>query len=115
MNDFWKTFKPLLSDKVKNTNSSIKLVEIGCTVCKNDEIAECFNSYSATITEMLNIEKAPTTEIIEPVPHPIFEAIQKFKMHPTIIKIRQMTEENNDDVFQFRPLSQQRSGMKSIN
>ncbi len=98
---FWHTFKPLLSDKVKNTNPNIKLVENGCTVSKNEEIAECFNSCFAKITETLNIEKAPTTEIIEPAPRPIFEAIQKFKLHPSIIKIRQMTEES--DVFQFRP------------
>ena len=67
---------------------------------KSDEIAECFNSYFATITETLDIEQAPTSDIIKPSPHPVFEAIQKFRSHPSVIKIRQMAEENT--VFQFR-------------
>ena len=97
---FWKTFKPLLSDKVTNTNTNITLVENGRTMSKSDEIAECFNSYFATITETLNIDQAPTSDVIEPSPHPVFEAIQKFRSHPSVIKIRQMVEENA--VFQFR-------------
>ena len=46
---FWKTFKPLLSDKVTNTNTNITLVKNGLTISKSDEIAECINSYFATI------------------------------------------------------------------
>ena len=64
--DFWKTFKPLLSDKVKNTNTNIQLIENGHTITKRDQIAECFNSYFTTITETLNTEKAPTSVVIEP-------------------------------------------------
>ena len=97
---FWKTFKPILSDKVTNTNTNITLVENGRTISKSDEIAECFNSYFAIIAETLNIDQAPTTDVIEPSPHPVFEAIQKFRSHPSVIKIRQMVEENA--VFQFR-------------
>ena len=76
--DFWRTFKPLLSDKVKNTNTNIQLIENGDTITKRVEIAECFNYYSTTITETLNIEKAPTSEIIEPFSHPVIDAIRKF-------------------------------------
>ena len=97
---FWKTFKPLLSDKVTNTNTNITLVENGCTISKSDEIAECFNSYFATITETLNIDQAPTSDVIEPSPRPVFEGIQKFRSNPSVIKIRQMVEESA--VFQFR-------------
>ena len=61
---FWRIFKPLLSDKVKNTNTNITLVENGRTISKNDKVAECFNSYLATITETLNIENAPTSDVI---------------------------------------------------
>ena len=97
---FWKTFKTLLSDKVTNNiNTNITLVENGHTMSKSDEIAECFNSYFATITETLNINQAPTIDVIKVSPHPVFEVIQKFRSHPSVIKIRQMVEENA--VFQF--------------
>ena len=89
-----------MSDKVTNTNTNITIVENGRTISKSDEIAECFNSYFATITETLNIEQAPKSNVIEPSPHPVFEAIQKFRSHPSVIKIRQMAKENA--VFQFR-------------
>ena len=82
---FWKTFKPLFSDKVTNTNTNITLVENGSKLSKGDEIAECFNSYFATITETLSIDQAPTSDVIEPSPRPVFEAIQKFRSHPSVI------------------------------
>ena len=64
--DSWRTFKPLSSDKVKNTNTNIQLTENGHTITKRDEIAECFNSYFTTITDTLDIEKAPASVVIEP-------------------------------------------------
>ena len=71
----------------------------GRTISKNDEIAECLNSYYVTITETLNIDQAPTSDLVEPSPHPFFEAIQKFRSHPNVIKIRHIVEESA--VFQF--------------
>ena len=99
--DSWRTFKSLLSDKVKNTNTNIQLIENGNTITKRDEIAECFNSYFTTITETLNIEKAPTSEIIEPFSHPVIDAIKKFRLHQSIVKIKQINK--GSDFFEFRP------------
>ena len=99
--DFWTTFKPLLSDKVKNTNTNLQIFENGQKITTNIEIAECFNSYFTTITETLNIEKAPAINITEPFSHPVVDAIKKFRLHPSIIKIGQMTPESN--TFEFRP------------
>ena len=99
--DFCRTFKSLLSDRVKNTNTNVQLIENGCTITQRDEIADCFNSYFTTITETLNIEEAPTREVIEPFSHPVGNSIRKFRLHPSIVKIRQMTMEN--DTFEFRP------------
>ena len=93
--DFWRTFKALLSDKVKSTTSNIQLIENRNTITKRDEIAECFNSYFTTITEKLNIEKAPTSEIIEPFSHPEIDAIVKFRFHQSIVKIRQINKESD--------------------
>ena len=99
--DFWRTFKPLLSDKVKSTNTNLQLIDKVNTITKRDEIAEFFNSYFTTITETLNIEKAPTSEIIEPFSHPVIDAIKKFRLHQSILKIRQINKES--DTFEFRP------------
>ena len=85
--DFWRTCKPLLSDKVKNTNTNIQLIENGYTITKRDEIADCFNSYFTTITETLNIEEAPTREVIEPFSHPVGNSIRKFRSHPSIVTV----------------------------
>ena len=101
--DFWRSFKPLLSDKVKNTNTNIQLIENGDTITKRDEIAECFNSYFTIITETLNIEKAPASEVIEPFSHPVVYTITKFRLHQSIVKVRQITKESY--TFEFRPSS----------
>ena len=98
--DFWRTFKPLLSDEVKNTN--MQLIENRNTMINRDEIAECFNSYFATITETLNIEKAPTGEVIGPVSHQVVDAIKKFRLHhQSIVQVGPMTRES--DTFDFCP------------
>ena len=86
--DFWSTIKSLLPDKLKNAHTNIQLIENGHTITKRDEIAECFNSYFTTIRETLNIEKAPTSEVIEPFSHPVVDSIRKFRLHPSIVKIR---------------------------
>ena len=96
--DFCKTIKPLLSYKVKNTNTNIKLIENGHRITKRDEIAGCFNSYC---TETITVEKAPTSEVMEPFSHPVADFIMKSRLHPSIVKIRQMTRENA--TFEFRP------------
>ena len=50
---------------------------------------------------MLNTEKAPTIEVIEPFSHPVVDSIRKFRLHQSIVKIRQMNRGN--DTFEFRP------------
>ena len=57
-------------------------------------------SYFATKTATLNIEQATTSDVIEPFLHPVFEAMQKFRSHTIVIKIRQIVRENG--VFKFR-------------
>ena len=51
---FWKTVKPLFSDKVQ-VNSSISLIEDGKMVNQDSQIAEIFNQYFANITDSLGI------------------------------------------------------------
>ena len=64
-------------------------------------MTDCFSSYFVTITETLNIEKAPTSEVIEPFSHQVVNAIKKLRLHQSIVKIRQITRGN--DTFDFCP------------
>ena len=86
--NFWRTFQPLLSDKVRNTNTNMQLIENKCTITKRDEIPECFNSHFTTITEALNIEEAPTSEVIELFTRAVVDSIRKFKSYQSTVKIR---------------------------
>ena len=54
---FWKTVKPLFSDKVQ-LNSSITLIEDGKMITKDSAIAEVFNNFFVNITENLGISTA---------------------------------------------------------
>ena len=66
---FWKTVKPLLSDKVQ-VNSSISLIEDGKMVNQDSQIAEIFNQYFANTTDSLGITVndslwLPTSDILK--------------------------------------------------
>ena len=88
---FWRTVKPLFSDKVQ-VNSSISLLEDGKMVSKDSEIADIFNSYFANITESLGISAnesllMPTNDVVDPID----KAVMKFELHPSICKIKENT------------------------
>ena len=51
---FWKTVKPIFSDKVQ-VNSSLTVIENGKMINKDSEIAKIFNHHFATITDSLGI------------------------------------------------------------
>ena len=68
---FWKTVKPLFSDKV-HVNSSISLMVDGKMVNQDSQIAKIFNQYFPNITDSLGISVnnsllVPTSDILDPV------------------------------------------------
>ena len=88
---FWRTVKPLFSDKVQ-VNSSFTLLEDGKIVSKDSEIAETFNNFFANITENLGISAnesllLPTNAIVDPID----KAVMKFQSRPSICKIKENT------------------------
>ena len=85
---FWKTVKPLFSDKVQ-VNSSISLIEDGNMVNQDSQIAEIFNQYFANITDSLGITindslLLPTSDILDPID----KYVKKYEAHPSICKIK---------------------------
>ena len=63
---FWKTVKPLFTDKVQ-TSSSITLVENEKIITNDSEIAEIFNEFFTNITKTMDI--APGECILVPTKH----------------------------------------------
>ena len=85
---FWKTVKPLFSDKVQ-MNSSISLIEDGTMVNQDSKIAEIFNQYFANITDSLGISindslLLPTSDILDSVE----KSVKKYEAYPSICKIK---------------------------
>ena len=85
---FWRTVKPLLSDKSKS-NEKITLVEDNKIISEDKDNAELLNSFFSNAVKNLKIsEFGDSNPLAENIPHPIFKAILKYKNHPTIIVIK---------------------------
>ena len=100
---FWKTVKPLFTDKVQ-TSSSITLVENEKIITNDSEIAEIINEFFTNITKTMDI--APGECILVPTNHlldPVEIAVEKYKYHPSIQKIKDKVKQ--DSSFDFQPVT----------
>ena len=81
---FWKTVKPLFSDKIKS-QSKIVLVENDEAISDDRQVAEIFNNYFVTVTETLGIaENLDNILSTEGIIDPVDIAIEKYANHPSI-------------------------------
>ena len=97
---FWKVCKPFFSN-TNSVSSDICLNVNGNFVQDENEVANVFNAHFNNITKSLNLyswNKLYCSDINDPV----FRAIDKFKNHPSVIKIKSTWDGN---VFQFRDVS----------
>ena len=84
---FWKTVKPLLSDKSKS-NEKIVLLEDN-EINEDKDNAGRLNSFFSNAVKNLKIpEFSETNPLAENISHPIFKAILKHENHPSIIAIQ---------------------------
>ena len=85
---FWKTIKPLFSDKHFGTNN-ISLLD-GDEIISNDaDVARKFNVFFSNVVKKLNIEGFETDYFFDPEIDNISNIIEKFKAHPSIIQIKE--------------------------
>ena len=96
---FWKTFKPLFSDKSISAERLI-LVENNEILSDESKIAETFNTYFGNITKKLNIETWPEPNELLIIDDDVIKSIIKYQNHPSIIKIRQHHKITNK--FEFK-------------
>ena len=100
---FWKTVKPFFSDK-KLSNESITLIENNNIISSDSDIAETFNDFFANAVKNLNInvDSALITNS-DHIEDPIIRAIEKYKKHPSIVKIKELN--GNSMSFKFNQSS----------
>ena len=107
---FWKTVKPFFSEK-KISNNHITLFDNNEIISDDDVIAETFNDFFANAVKNLNIHIDPEflskTDGIE---DPIVKAVEKFKNHPSIVKIKEVNA--NMENFTFKCASIQEIEME---
>ena len=86
---FWKTVKPLFSDKSKS-RITITLVEDGKIESNHKEIAGTFNNYFAKVATSLEIPGFDSfDQHSENTSQPTLKTIVKYRKHPSITAINQ--------------------------
>ena len=98
--EFWKTVKPLFSNK-NPMSEKIILIEDGKILSNDAEVAECFNEYFCNITESLDID--PIFKEVQEnlsVQQMVLRAINKDKDRPSIRVINKHVIPN-ENAFQF--------------
>ena len=88
---FWQGIKPLFSDKT-TLKRNIILIENGILTSDSNEVAEKLNNYFIDAVENLEIEQFISEENIEPsedADEHINNVIEKYKSHPSILKIKE--------------------------
>ena len=96
---FWKTVKPLISDKC-NASNKINIVENDNIVSDDYEIAQTFKIFFENAVKNLNVlgdsdSQSPTFHLDEPVDI----AVEKFKNHPSITLVKSYVNFSNNFFF----------------
>ena len=95
---FWKTVKPLLTEKVK-TESKITLIERKCKdnsneyseeiISEDKEVPEIFNKFFVNIVPNLKIpESRNCNKDFQKINDPVLNSTNKYKYHPSIVMIK---------------------------
>ena len=88
---FWKTVKPLFSDKISHGNI-ISLMEDGKAVTEDLPPAEVFNNYFSNVIQSLCDRNVPTEPGIVCSQNAVSTPINKFRNHPSILSINKNRE-----------------------
>ena len=98
---FWKIVKPFFSDKSVTTDK-ITIIDDNEIHDDDKNVSEIFNNFFSNAVNNLNIpEYIPLNADVDEV-DPIMKAINKYKNHDSIIRIREET--NNEEGFSFKQI-----------
>ena len=82
---FWKTVKPLLSEKSQNIRK-ITIIKDGEIISRDEEVAETLNSYFKNAVTSLDIRENELPKQMKQN-DPIDYALKRYESHPSIINI----------------------------
>ena len=100
---FWKTVKPLFSEKVL-TGESITLVDKQEIIDDSQEVAESFSDFFSNAVKNLNlVQNDYRLDEFAHISDPIFQSIVRYENHPSIIKIKETS--CWERTFTFSPIS----------
>ena len=91
---FWKTIKPLFSDK-HNISKKINLIECDEIISDDNKVAEIMNVFFSNAVEKLCIEGYETNFISDIGNDNILNIINKYKNHPSILNIKERVDVKN--------------------
>ena len=102
---FWNTVKPFFSDK-KVSNENITLVDNNKIISDDSIVVDTFNTYFSDAVKSLNINIKPEfIQQTDSINDPIYKAIEKYKKHPSILKIIEANLKN--PAFDFNHTTKQ--------
>ena len=101
---FWKTVKPLLSDKIM-AKDHIHLVENDELIKTDLETAEVFNNFFSNIVQNLKISRYTNEEpIVSNINDPTLKAILKYRNHSSITAMLEKWKRSIDNGKMFGAL-----------
>ena len=95
---FWKCMKPLFSDK-SECKQKITLVEGREVITEDKKLADTFNLFFKDIVSNLEIKENINLIDYSESNNPVDIAIETFRNHPSILKIKEMTCINSEFNF----------------
>ena len=99
---FWRTVKPLFSDKTKS-NEKITLVEDETVTKQDEQNSEILNTFFSNAVKNLKIPRfSNTNSLAERLSNPTLKSIVKNKNSPSIVAIRNAS---NNSHFHFNEVS----------
>ena len=100
---FWKTVKPLFSNKIQSS-TCITLLENGIVESDEGKVAEILNDYFVNITETLGVADEHRQEPLnDHMDDPCLRTVKHFQEHPSIHKIKSSVKSTIN--FSFRKIT----------
>ena len=110
---FWKTMKPLFSDKHTNSRN-ITLIDGEKIISNDTEVAEIMNGFFSDAVSTLGI-KGYQTGLSNVGPDKINDVITNFKDHPSILKIKQRAQIKDTFTFSMTNVDEIMTEINNLN
>ena len=112
---FWKTVKPLFSNKIQSS-SSITLIENDVLESDEGKVAEIMNNYFVNITDTLGISCTSNEDSLDNLDEdPCSRIIKRFQSHSSILKIRESVRSSKNFSFRKATVEEMLKQLQNLN